>query len=89
LVNKRTSVLQEFHRLPQFLLSPVLRAMPDVEDFGNVVLETVYDNVRRAVQFAGSFDFLAGAAKAWEMLQDFDAVKNRPGDFTRGLGVVP
>jgi hypothetical protein len=62
--------------------------MPDVEDLGNVIPETVNDNVRRAGQFAGSFDFLAGAAKAGKMLQVLDTAKNLSGNLTGGLGVV-
>jgi len=62
--------------------------MPDVKDLGNVNLETVNDNVRRTVQFAGSFDFLAGPAKAGEMLQVLNPAKNFSGDRTGGLGVV-
>lgn len=63
--------------------------MPDIEDLGNVIPETVNNSVRRDVQFAGSFDFLAGTAKAGEMLQGLDMVKNRPRDLAGGLWVVP
>ena len=80
--------VQEFYRVLGFWLAPVLRAMPDVEDLGKIILKTVNDNVRRAVQFSGSFDFLARAAKAGEMLQVLDTVKNRPGYLTGGFGVV-
>jgi hypothetical protein len=61
--------------------------MPDVEDLGNVIRETVDNDIGRAMQFAGSFDILAGAAKAGEMLQVLDTAKNLSGDRTGGLGV--
>lgn len=70
------------------LSAPVLRAVPDVEDFGNVIFEAVDDDVGRAVQFAGSFDILAGAAEAGKMLQVLDTAKNRPGNLAGGLRVV-
>ena len=54
------------------MLPPVLSAVPDVEDLGNAILEKGYDDVRRAVPFAGSFDIFAGAAKAGDMLQILD-----------------
>ncbi len=71
-----------------FSLAPVLRAMPDVQDLGYVILKSVNDNVRRAVQFAGSFDFLAGAAKEGEILQVLDTAKNSPGNLAGSLGVI-
>jgi hypothetical protein len=43
--------------------APVLRPVPDVQDFDNFFGGTVHDDVRRANEFAGSLD-LSGSPKA-------------------------
>src|ERR1019366_9470421 len=60
--------------------SPVLRPVPDVQDFDNFFGGTVHNNVRRADEFAGAFHF-SGSAKAGEGCQLFNAVDNRLSDI--------
>ena len=57
-------------------LAPVLRPVPDVQDFDNFVGGTVHNDIGRADEFAGSFH-LSGSAKAGEGCQLFNAVDNR------------
>src|ERR1019366_2123298 len=56
--------------------APVLRPVPDVQNFNNFFGGTVHDNVGRADQFAGSFH-LSGSANAGEGCQLLNAVDHR------------
>jgi hypothetical protein len=67
--------------------APVLRPVPDVQNFDNFFCETVHDNVRRADEFAGSF-YLTGSAKAGEGCQLLNAVDNRLRDIPASGGIV-
>jgi len=67
--------------------SPVLRPVPDVQDFDNLFGIAVHDNVRRADQFAGSL-YLSWSANAGEHHQPFNAVDNRLGDLPGGAWIV-
>ena len=55
--------------------APVLRPVPDVQDFDNFLGGTVHNHVRGADEFAGSLHF-SGSAKAGEGCQLFNAVDN-------------
>src|SRR5579862_9481607 len=66
--------------------TPILRTVPDVQDFDNVFGGTVYNNVRRADEFVGSLHF-SGSAKAREGCQLFNAVDNRLNDIA-GCGWI-
>ena len=56
--------------------APVLRPVPDVEDFDNLFSGTIHDDVRRADKLAGSL-YPSQAAKAGEGRQLFSAINNR------------
>jgi hypothetical protein len=60
--------------------APVLRSVPDVQDFDNFFGGTVHDHVRRADEFAGPFHF-SGSAKPGEGCQLFNAVDNTLSDI--------
>jgi len=60
--------------------APVLRTVPDVQDFDNFFGSAVHDDVRRDNEFAGSLHF-SSSAKAGEACQLFDAVDNRLSDI--------
>jgi len=46
--------------------SPVLRAVPDIQDFNDLVGVTVDDNIRRHDKFASAFDFsVVGYFEFW------------------------
>jgi hypothetical protein len=66
--------------------APVLRPVPDVQDFDNFFGATVHNHVRRADEFAGSLQF-SGSAKAGEGCQLFNAVDNRLSDIS-GCGWI-
>ena len=66
--------------------APVLRPVPDVQDFDYIFGGTVHNDVRRADELAGSLH-LSGSAKAGEGCQLFDAVDNRLSD-TSGSGRI-
>ena len=57
-------------------LAPILRPVPDIQDFENFIGRTQNNDVRRADDFAGSFH-LSGSAKAGKGRQLFNAVDNR------------
>ena len=67
--------------------APVLRPVPDVQDFNNFFRATVYNDVRRTHEFAGSF-YLSGSAKAGESCQLFNAGDKRLRDIPGCGGVV-
>ena len=67
--------------------APVLRPVPDIQDFDNFFRATVHNDVRRANEFAGSFH-LSGSAKAGESCQLFNAVDNRLRDIPGSGGIV-
>ena len=60
--------------------TPILRTVPDVQDFDNFFGGTVHNHVRRGDEFAGSLHF-SGSAKAREGCQLFNAVDNRLSDI--------
>ena len=70
------------------MLAPVLRAVPDVENLRDVILQTIDDNLGRAVQLARSFNIRTRSAKAGKTLEPRDAVKYRLGDLAGCFGVV-
>jgi hypothetical protein len=74
-------------RCPALLSAPILRPVPDVQNFDNLFGGTVHNDVRWADEFAGSLD-LSGAAKAGEGRQLFDAVDNSLCDFPGSVGIV-
>lgn len=76
-----------FATLVAFQLAPVLRPVPEVEDFDHLFGGTVHNDVRRADEFAGSFH-LSGSAKAREGRQLFNAVDNRLSHISSGGGIV-
>jgi hypothetical protein len=67
--------------------APVLRPVPDVQDFNNFFGGTVHNDVRRADEFAGPL-YLTGSAKAGESCQLVNAVDNCPGDIPASGGIV-
>jgi len=67
--------------------APVLRPVPDIQDFDNFFRATVHNDVRRAYEFAGSFH-LSGPAKAGESCQLFNVVNERLGDIPGSGGIV-
>lgn len=67
--------------------TPVLRPMPDVQDFESLISGTVHNDVRRDDKLAGS-SHLSGPAKAGEVYQLFDAVDNRLSNVPGSGGVV-
>ena len=67
--------------------APVLRPVPDVQDFDKLFGVTVHNDVRRTDEFAGSLH-LSGAAKAGEGCQLFDAVDNRLSNIPGSGGIV-
>lgn len=70
------------------LLAPVLRAVPDMQDFSNIARKKpVHDDVARCYQFARAFHF-SRSAKIRERRQLRDAVKNCLRGSACGLGVV-
>jgi hypothetical protein len=71
----------------EFLSAPVLRSVPDVQDFDNLFGGTVHNDIRRADQLAGS-PHLARPAKAGKGCQLFYAVDNRLSDIAGGGGIV-
>jgi hypothetical protein len=56
--------------------APVLRPVPDVQDFDRFFRGTVHNNVRRAHEFSGFLHF-SGPAKAGEGRQLFNSFDNR------------
>ena len=58
-----------------------------MQDFDNFFGGTVYNDVRRTDEFAGSFH-LSGSAKAGEGCQFFNAVDNGLSDIPGGGGIV-
>jgi hypothetical protein len=56
--------------------TPILRTVPDVQDFDNFFGGTVHNHVRRRNEFTGSLHF-SGSAKAGEGCQLLNAVDNR------------
>ena len=69
------------------LSAPVLRAMPDVQDFDNFLGVPVHNDVWRTDEFAGSLH-LSRSANAGERRQFFDAVDNRLSNIPCGDGAV-
>jgi hypothetical protein len=67
--------------------APILRTVPDVQDFDNFFRGTIDDDIRRADEFAGSFH-LSGSAKAGKSRQLFNAVDKRLCDIRGGGGIV-
>lgn len=67
--------------------APVLRPVPDVQDFDDFFGGTVHNDVRRADEFAGSLH-LSGSAKAGEGCQLFNTVDNRLRDIPGSGGIV-
>jgi hypothetical protein len=67
--------------------SPVLRPVPNVQDFDNLVCGTIHSHVRRADKFAGSLH-LSGASKAGENCQLFNAINYRLSDIPGGGWIV-
>lgn len=77
----------DFARKRRQFSAPVLRAVPDVQDFDNFFGVPVHNDVRRADEFAGSLH-LSGSAKAGEGRQLFDAVDNCLRDSPRSGWIV-
>jgi hypothetical protein len=67
--------------------APVLRPVPDVQDFDNVFGGTVHNDVRRADEFTRSF-YLSGSAKAGEACQLLNAVDNGLSDIPGSGGII-
>lgn len=67
--------------------TPILRAVPDVQDFHYFIGITVHHNVRAADKLAGSFNF-SRSAQAWEGGQLFNTVDDRLGDISSGGRIV-
>jgi len=91
-VHLRASRFAALHRFAETLerrrfSAPVLRPVPDIQDFDYFIRATVHNDVRRADEFAGSFH-LSGSAKAGEACQLFNAVDNRLRDIPGSGGIV-
>lgn len=67
--------------------APVLRSVPDVQDFDNFFCATVDNHVRWAHKLAGSLH-LSGPANAGESCQLFNAVDKRLSDVPGSGGIV-
>ena len=77
----------DFARKRRQFSAPVLRAVPDVQDFDNFFGVPVHNDVRRTDEFAGSLHF-SGSSKAGEGCQLFNAVDNRLTDVPGSSGIV-
>src|SRR5581483_6431936 len=73
--------------LPGDALTPILRAVPNVKDFGYVLMEPVHDNVGRGNQLAGAFA-LPRPADGRKALKLGYAVEDGLGHDTGDFGVV-
>jgi hypothetical protein len=67
--------------------APILRPVPDVQDFDNFFGGTVHDDIRRADEFAGS-RHLSGSAEVGEGRELFDPFDNRLRDISSSGRVV-
>ena len=67
--------------------APVLRPVPDVQDFDNFFGGTVHNDVRRTDELAGSLH-LSGPAKAGEGRELFNPFDNRLSDIPGSGRVV-
>jgi len=67
--------------------APVLRPVPDVQDFNHFFGGTVHNDIRLADKLAGSLHF-SGSSKAGEGCQLFNAVDNRLTDVPGSSGIV-
>src|ERR1035437_10219005 len=67
--------------------APVLRPVPDIQDFNNFFGATVHNNVRRVDELASSV-YLSGSAKAGESCQLFNVVDKRLRDIPGSGGIV-
>lgn len=70
-----------------FWSAPVLRPVPNVQDFNSFFGGTVHNNVRRADKLTGP-SHLSGSSEAGEYRQLLDPVSYRLSDFPRGKGIV-
>jgi hypothetical protein len=80
-------VLDDGCNVSVYSSAPILRSVPDVQDFDNFFSGTVHNDIRRADKLAGS-PHLSGAAKAREGCQVFNAVNNRLSDVPGSSGIV-
>lgn len=91
-VHLRASRFAALHRFAETLerrrfSAPVLRPVPDIQDFDYFIRATVHNDVRRDHEFAGSFH-LSGSAKAGEGCQLFNAADNRLREIPGSGGIV-
>jgi hypothetical protein len=68
-------------------LSPVLRPVPDIEDFDDLIGVTIDRNEWRNDKLAGTFD-LSRSASAGQRGELLDAVYNCLSHFSCGVGII-
>jgi hypothetical protein len=90
-VNRLTSLRESPPRLRPIhdggFSAPVLRSVPDVQDFNNFFGQTVHHDVRRAHEFARSCD-LSGSTKAGKGRELLNPLDNRFSDLLSCCRVV-
>jgi hypothetical protein len=85
--DQRSGGLNDSFNTRMYSSAPVLRPVPDVQDFDNFLGGTVHNDIGRTDQFAGSLH-LSGSAKAGKGRQLFNAVENRLSSIPGCSGIV-
>ena len=67
--------------------SPILRPVPDIQDFNNLVGVTVHDNIRRDDKLASAFD-LSRSAHSGKRRELVNAVDNRLSESSGRVGII-